>query len=57
MYIQVYWSFVAQFCNKTQDSINRPGPVIETPLVKGFVADTAINHRAPEPASVPGDIG
>ena len=46
VYIQDYWSFVAEFCNKTEDSVNRPGPIIKTPLVKGFIVDTAINHGA-----------
>eukprot|EP00731_Ephydatia_muelleri_P022840 Em0015g423a len=44
VYVNEYWTFVAQFCNKTQGSKNRPGPVIKTPLVKGFIVDTAINH-------------
>ena len=44
VYVDEYWTFVAQFCNKTQGSKNRPGPVIKTPLVKGFIVDTAINH-------------
>ena len=44
VYVDEYWTFVAQFFNKTQGTENRPGPVIKTPLVKGFIVDTAINH-------------
>ena len=41
VYVDLYWNFVAEFCAKT---FNRPGPVITTPLVKGFIVDAAINH-------------
>ena len=40
-YVNEYWVFVTRFCNLT---LTRPGPVLNTPLVKGFILDAAINH-------------
>lgn len=50
VYIDLYWSFVSRFVSKTGDCGSRPGPLIVTPLGKGFVLDAAINHGADLPS-------
>lgn len=46
VYISLYWKFAATFASKTKGCERRPGPVLTTPLAKGFLVDTAINHGA-----------
>lgn len=46
VYIALYWKFAVAFCTKTKKCEKRPGPVLTTPLAKGFMVDTAINHGA-----------
>lgn len=46
VYVQLYWKFAAAFASKTKECEKRPGPALTTPLAKGFMVDTAINHGA-----------
>lgn len=46
VYIDMYWKFAAAFASKAKECAKRPGPVLTTPLSKGFLVDTAINHGA-----------
>lgn len=46
VYISLYWKFAAAFASKTKECEKRPGPALTTPLAKGFMVDTAINHGA-----------
>jgi len=41
IYIKLYWSFARNFADKL---INRPGPKLTSPLTRGFMIDTALNH-------------
>ena len=46
VYLALYWRFAAAFASKTKECEKRPGPALKTPLAKGFMVDTAINHGA-----------
>lgn len=46
VYLDMYWKFAASFAAKTKECAKRPGPVLTSPLAKGFMVDTAINHGA-----------
>ena len=46
VYIKLYWTFAANFAAKRGACSNRPGPILTTPLAKGFMVDTSINHGA-----------
>ena len=46
VYIDLYWSFVAEFCKKEGSCKHRPGPVLETALSKYEMIDSALNHGA-----------
>lgn len=41
IYIQLYWNFARNFSDKL---VNRPGPKLTSPLTRGFMVDTALNH-------------
>jgi hypothetical protein len=43
-FIELNWSSAANFCAKIGACANRPGPVLTTPLAKGFMVDTSLNH-------------
>ena len=43
IYIRLYWNFARNFADKL---INRPGPKLTSPLTRGFMIDTALNHGA-----------
>jgi hypothetical protein len=43
IYIKLYWSFARNFSDKL---INRPGARLTSPLTRGFMVDTALNHGA-----------
>jgi len=44
IYVKLYWSFAADFADKTNSAKNRPGPVLKSPLTRGFMVDVALNH-------------
>lgn len=44
VYIDLYWTFAAHFAAKTGPCTKRPGPVLATPLAKGWLVDCALNH-------------
>lgn len=46
VYVDLYWKFAARYAARTGECAKRPGPVLQTPLGKGFMVDTAINHGA-----------
>lgn len=50
VYYDLYWSFAMTFAAKAKVCAKRPGPVLTTPLAKGFLVDTAINHGADMPS-------
>lgn len=41
IYIKLYWNFARNFADKL---VNRPGPRLTSPLTRGFMVDTALNH-------------
>ena len=41
IYIKLYWSFARNFADKL---VNRPGAKLTSPLTRGFMVDTALNH-------------
>lgn len=43
-FLRLNWESAAHFCNKTGPCTERPGPVLESPLAKGFIVDTSLNH-------------
>ncbi|AGE49428.1 chitosanase [Acanthocystis turfacea Chlorella virus Can0610SP] len=43
IYIKLYWSFARNFSDKL---INRSGAKLTSPLTRGFIVDTALNHGA-----------
>jgi len=43
-FLRLNWESAAHFCNKTGPCAERPGPVLTTPLSKGFIVDTSLNH-------------
>lgn len=43
-FLRLNWESAAHFCNKTGPCESRPGPLITTPLGKGFIVDTSLNH-------------
>lgn len=43
-FLRLNWESAAHFCNKTGPCEERPGPILETPLAKGFIVDTSLNH-------------
>lgn len=43
-FIDLNWSSAADFCAKRNACASRPGPVLTTPLAKGFIVDTSLNH-------------
>ena len=43
-FLELNWESAAHFCNKTGPCADRPGPVLTTPLAKGFMVDTSLNH-------------
>ncbi|ABT16338.1 chitosanase [Acanthocystis turfacea Chlorella virus MO0605SPH] len=43
IYIKLYWNFARNFSDKL---INRPGAKLTSPLTRGFMVDTALNHGA-----------
>lgn len=46
VYVKLYWKFATEWADKKGESAKRPGPVLKTPLTRGFMVDTAINHGA-----------
>ena len=44
IYVKLYWTFAADFSDKTGSAKNRPGPVMTSPLTRGFMVDVALNH-------------
>jgi hypothetical protein len=46
IYIDMYWKFAADFSDKTNSAKNRPGAKLTSPLTRGFMVDTALNHGA-----------
>ena len=46
IYVKLYWTFAADFSDKTNSAKNRPGPVLTSPLTRGFMIDTSLNHGA-----------
>jgi hypothetical protein len=44
IYQKLYWSFAADFCDKTGECKSRPGPKLSTPLMRGFLVDASLNH-------------
>lgn len=46
VFLDLYWSFARDWCDKKGSASNRPGPKITSPAGRGFVLDTAINHGA-----------
>jgi hypothetical protein len=43
-FVELNWKSAADFCAKTNEYASRPGPVLTTPLAKGFIVDTSLNH-------------
>lgn len=43
-FVELNWQSAAQFCAKTNGCVSRPGPVLVSPLAKGFLVDTSLNH-------------
>lgn len=43
-FLRLNWESAAHFCNKTGPCADRPGPVLKSPLAKGFLVDTSLNH-------------
>jgi len=43
-FIKLNWESAAGFCAKTGEYASRPGPVLTTPLAKGFIVDMSLNH-------------
>ncbi len=43
-FIALNWESAANFCSKTGPCADRPGPVLTTPLAKGFIVDMSLNH-------------
>ncbi len=43
-FVDLNWTSAADFCAKTKECVSRPGPVLTTPLAKGFIVDTSLNH-------------
>jgi hypothetical protein len=43
-FIDLNWESAAHFCAKTGPCANRPGPVLTTPLAKGWIVDCSLNH-------------
>ena len=43
IYIKLYWAFARNFADKL---LNRPGAKLTSPLARGFIVDTALNHGA-----------
>jgi hypothetical protein len=43
-FIELNWKSAADFCAKTGACATRPGPVLKTPLAKGFLVDMSLNH-------------
>lgn len=50
IYVKLYWKFASAFAAKKKQCEKRPGPVLSSPLAKGFLVDTAINHGADLPS-------
>jgi len=46
VYVALYWKFAVRFAGKKKECEKRPGPALSSPLAKGFMLDTAINHGA-----------
>ena len=43
-FIELNWESAAHFCAKTGPCASRPGPVLTTPLAKGWIVDCSLNH-------------
>lgn len=43
-FIELNWTSAADFCAKRGPCETRPGPVLTTPLAKGFIVDMSLNH-------------
>jgi hypothetical protein len=43
-FIELNWTSAADFCAKRGPCASRPGPVLTTPLAKGFIVDMSLNH-------------
>ena len=43
-FIELNWESAAHFCAKTGPCSGRPGPVLTTPLAKGWIVDCSLNH-------------
>lgn len=43
-FIDLNWETAADFCAKRGPCASRPGPVLTTPLAKGFIVDMSLNH-------------
>lgn len=43
-FVDLNWKSAVDFCAKTNDCVARPGPRLTSPLAKGFIVDTSLNH-------------
>jgi len=43
-FLRLNWESAIHFCLKSGPCEQRPGPVLTTPLAKGFLVDTSLNH-------------
>lgn len=43
-FIELNWESASHFCAKTGPCAGRPGPVLTTPLAKGWIVDCSLNH-------------
>jgi len=43
-FLDLNWESATEFCNKTGPCADRPGPVLTSPLARGFMVDTSLNH-------------
>lgn len=46
VFLDLYWTFAGQWCDKKGPAAKRPGPKLTTAAGRGFMLDTAINHGA-----------
>lgn len=46
VFLDLYWTFAGQWCDKKGPASKRPGPKLVTAAGRGFMLDTVINHGA-----------
>jgi len=43
-FMELNWVSAEAFCSKTGPAVDRPGPVLTSPIARGILVDTSLNH-------------